>query len=124
MYQFRTVTLKNGKQTKEVLVIEFTNPAMQIVGEFLMADASLLDYTVLKDIHDVLAKKVDEKQFSGNRCALTIKEDKTVIDDLWEGLYGDLETLPAYEMETVQLKKLIEMWKTKKEVFYKKNNSN
>ncbi len=57
MYQFRTVTLKNGKQTKEVLVIEFTNPAMQIVGEFLMADASLLDYTVLKDIHDVLAKK-------------------------------------------------------------------
>lgn len=111
MYHLKEVTLRNGPKEKQVLVIEFTNKEKAIVAEFLMADASMLNYDVLNKIDKVLLGKSKQASFSGNRCYLEIKQHTTYIEDLYESMYENFKTLPAYEIKTKQLKDLIIMWK-------------
>jgi len=109
MYQFREITLKNGSQEKKILTIEFDQPEMKIVGEFLMADARLVDDSVLEAIERVLTGVTECVESGGNRCGLIIKADTTVIYDLFED-DADVETYPPYEMETKKLRALIRLW--------------
>lgn len=113
MYQIREVTLKNKHEERKRLVIEFEDPAQAIVGEFLMTDASLLNYSVLEDLNKVIAKECTNLESSGNRCFLKIKPDKTYLEDLFEGLFTDVDTLPPYEINTKKLRDLVVMWKEK-----------
>lgn len=113
MYHIREVILKNNQVERKRLVIEFDDPAQAIVGEFLMADASLLHFSVLDELNHVLSGKSDHVESSGNRCALEIRSDKTLIEDLFEGMFANFDTLPAYEIETGELRDLVAMWKEK-----------
>lgn len=117
MYQIRKVVFKNEPIERKTLVIEFDNPQMDIVGEFLMTDASLVQYSVLDQIEKVLSGEIDVSESSGNRCMLEIKRDKTLLSDLFEGMFDGFDTFPAYEIETELLKDLIIMWKSSIEVF-------
>lgn len=112
MYQFKEITLKNQAKEKKVLVIEFAKKEMGIVAEFLMTDASLLDYEVLDIIDSVLTSESRQETFSGNRCFLYIKKNTTRIEDLFEDMFEGLDTFPAYEIDTKELRKLIETWKS------------
>lgn len=85
MYEIKEITHKNGKTEQNELVIEFTDVEMVIVGEFLMADAALLDTLVVKEIDRVLAGETDMIVSGGNRCRLVIKAEQTRISDLLEG---------------------------------------
>lgn len=122
MYHFKEVTIQNKQKTKEenVLVIEFTDPSMAIVGEFLMTDASLVNNSVLSDIEDIIACRSKSKTVTGNRCSLEIKRDQTIISDLFEDMFDGLETYPTYEIGTKQLRNLIVMWKKEKDKFNQK----
>lgn len=113
MYRFKEVTLKNKMKEKRILVIEFDKREMEIVAEFLMTDASLLNYEVLDLIKRVLAGSSKGERFSGNRISLRIKKDTTNLTDLFAGMYEGFDTYPAYEIDTVELKRLIEVWKNK-----------
>jgi hypothetical protein len=121
MYQLKEVVLKNDKLAKKVLVIEFIDPAMAVVGEFLMADGGLIGAVVLQEIEKVLAGEKSVAEISGNRCGLTIHEETTLVNDLLAGMYHDLEGLAPYEINTENLKDLIHMWLVKREAFYHKH---
>jgi hypothetical protein len=115
MYQINEIILKNKQIERKRFVIEFIDPAQAIVGEFLMTDSSLLNYSVLDDLNKVLSEKSDYIEFSGNRCSLEIRSDKTLIEDLFEGMFANFDTLPAYKIETKTLRDLVVMWKEKLE---------
>lgn len=109
MYHIRPVVLKNGPIERTRLVIDFDDPNMKIVGEFLMADAPLLRGQILQDIHQVLTGNKSVVTSNGNRCALTIRPHATVITDLFEGMDG-VQAYPPYEIDTNTLRELIVMW--------------
>ncbi|MEW9675733.1 hypothetical protein ABRT01_06035 [Lentibacillus sp. L22] len=116
MYHIEEITLKNGPKERKDLVIRFDDPNMQIVGEFLMADASLLDAAVLDEIDQVLSGETKVIKSSGNRCSLVIKADKTLIEDLF-GDFDGVDTLPSYAIDTRKLRELIVMWLNKLQEF-------
>lgn len=115
MYQIREVILKNEHTERKRLVIEFDDPGQAIVGEFLMADASLLNFSVLEDLNKVLSGQSNYIESSGNRCSLEVRPDQTLIEDLFKDMFTELHPLPAYEINTSELKKLVMMWKEKVE---------
>lgn len=111
MYQIKEVILHNKSIERKVLIIEFEDPRLNIVGEFLMTDASLVDYSVVDEIAAVLAGQKDYAESGGNRCLLEIKADYTIISDLLEGMFDGFDTFESYQMETKQLLDLIIIWK-------------
>lgn len=117
MYQFKEIELKNKEIKKKVLVIEFEKEEMGIVAEFLMTDASLLDYKVLDQVDQVLSGLSRREEANGNRYGLVINRDKTRIEDLFEDLFDDFDTYQAYEMTTVKLRELIVSWRDRKDAF-------
>lgn len=117
MYHFKEIELENKNMKKTVLAIEFEAEDMAIVAEFLMTDASLLDYKVLSQIDRVLAGTSRIEHANGNRYGLVIKRDMTRMEDLFEDLFDDFQTYPAYEISTVKLRELIVSWRDKKAEF-------
>lgn len=113
MYHFRTVTLKNGAHERKRLVIEFTDPNRAIIGEFLMSDSLLLNKAIYHDVLAVINGEKAQVTTSGNRCHLDINPKQTVITDL----YDDIDTYPTCEIETHELKQLMDMWFNKLEEF-------
>src|SRR5699024_5753273 len=107
MYQIREVILQNKHMERKRLIIEFADPAKAIVGEFLMRDASLLNFSILEDLNKVISKESNYIESSGNRCVLKITPNTTYIEDLYEGLFADFDTLPSYEIDTKELRDLV-----------------
>ena len=115
MYQIRSVQLKNGDITKEVPVIDFDKPEQAIIGEFLMADSSLLQDEVNEAVEQIKRGEKETVEWTGNRCSLTIHQDTTVIEDLFEGIAD--QTYPPCEIENVKLQQLMDMWQKVKESY-------
>ena len=113
MYSIEEKTLQTGPHQKKVYVITFHDPKQAILGEFLMTDAPLLNYQILGKIEQVLTGECAEVTSSGQRTSLVMKKNTTRIEDMFVDLYPDLTTYPAYTIETVQLKELIQMWREK-----------
>ncbi|HLS36248.1 MAG TPA: hypothetical protein VK061_08430 [Bacillota bacterium] len=115
MYEIREVMITQGKEERSVWVIDFHDEKYEIISEFLMTDAPMMDYHILTDLEEVLRNDKKENKVSGNRCFLHIKKDFTYIEDLFDGLFDDFETYPSVEVETNILKDLIVMWREKTE---------
>lgn len=109
MYTIREITLQHGMKKRIRPVIEFTDADMQIVGEFLMADAPMLQGKVVQEMEAVLDGKKEEIQISGNRTALHVTRARTEVTDLFAGM-DDVNSYPSYQMETNALRNLIVMW--------------
>lgn len=118
MYAFKEVVLKNDNAEKTILVIEFADPKYAIVGEFLMADASLLDYSILEKLDNVLTGEVETVATSGNRCSLVISQETTLIEDLLEDMFVDFESYEAVKIPTQELKELILVWREKSTTYH------
>ncbi|TQS75368.1 hypothetical protein DX933_06550 [Ornithinibacillus gellani] len=118
MYQIKEVVLRNQHHEKNILVIEFDQPEMAIVGEFLMTDAALADHAALNEINQVLSGEKTTAEFSGNRCALSIGQDTTTITDLFDAADG-IPVYNDYEIKTDTLRGLIRMWLDKLQAFKK-----
>lgn len=109
MYEIREIVLKNGPVERKRLVIEFHNQDQQIVGEFLMVDANLLEGKIVREIKRLMVGEKEEVQFSGNRCFVKVRRDKTYFEDLYEGVAG-MKSYPPYEMDTNEFYELVKMW--------------
>lgn len=118
MYHFKEVILQNGPHKRKSLIIEFDDPNMRIIGEFLMADAPLLGGQVLQEIDQVLAREKTTITSNGNRCSLKIANPTSIVSDLFEGMNG-VEVYPSYEIGTEELRKLLVMWFQKLKEFNK-----
>lgn len=110
MYQLKIIQLQQGEQKRERLVIEFDDPNMVIVAEFLMADAPLIKGKIATEIAQVLSGESPPIKTSGNRCAVEIKQDVTTISDLFADLDEDVAVLPTAVLETSQVQQLIQEW--------------
>lgn len=120
MYEFREVTMKNGLYKRKTLAIDFENPKMAIVGEFLMTDATLLSGKVIVEIDLVLLGEKEVNVVSGNRCGLEIRSDKTIITDLFDDIEDTLQ-YESFTISTIELRELIVMWLEKLLEFQKEN---
>lgn len=109
MYEIREIVLKNGPVERKRLVIEFHNQDQQIVGEFLMVDANLLEGKIVREIKRLMVGEKEEVQFSGNRCFVKVRRDKTYFEDLYEDVAG-MKSYPPYEMDTNEFYELVNMW--------------
>lgn len=118
MYQYREVKLGNRKQEKGILVIDFDDPKMNVVGEFLMADGALLGETILTEMNAILQNEKTDVKISGNRCGLHIMKDETVINDMLENLYDDGTGLPEHTIETTVLKDILIEWLQVRNEYY------
>lgn len=55
MYEIREVIIKKGVTERSVWVIDFDDPSFEIIGEYLMTDAKLMNYQVLDQMAEVLS---------------------------------------------------------------------
>jgi len=120
VYQYREVKLTNRSAEKGILVIEFDDPAMQVIGEFLMADGSLLGDTVLQEIEAIHQGEKQEAQLSGNRCGIVLTKTATTINDLLLERYEDVTGGPEYTIDTETFRKILTEWLEVKSAFYDK----
>lgn len=118
MYKIKEVTLQNKNIEKKRLIIEFDNPDMAIVAEFLMSDSVMMETAILTDINAVLNGEVDQVEMSGNRCGLRIQKETTIMNDLLTDLYDDIKGLTTFEINTQDLKSLILMWLKEYKAYY------
>lgn len=115
MYEIREVLVRNGEHERSILVINFQDAKYDIVGEYLMTDAPMMNYRILEDIDQVLSGEKDELIINGNRCSLQIQGEKTYIEDLFDGLFEDFDTYDSLSLPTEELRELISMWREKTE---------
>ena len=103
--------VKNNNAERRVPIIEFDDPQMAIVAEFLMTDSPVIGKDVLQAIEQLEAINGKKNiEISGNRCYLIINKETTIIHDLYDGLYEDIELFPSCELKTRKIKRLIYSW--------------
>lgn len=122
MYQYREVKLANRSTEKGILVIEFDDAAKQVIGEFLMADGSLLGDTVLQEIAALHHDEKQAVQLSGNRCGIQLTKEWTTINDLLLDRYEGVTGVPAYTIYTETFRKILTEWLEIKAAFYEKKS--
>lgn len=109
-YELKEITLHHKDRTRRKLVIEFSNPNFAIFGEYLMVDAPLLNWHILKEIKYVLANEKERVTSSGNRTIITITKEKTVIEDLLDGLADEDDLLAPVIIETETFYDVLVKW--------------
>lgn len=115
MYEIREIAVKRGEEERSLWVIEFEDSSYDIIGEFLMTDAPTKNYRILEDLNKVLNEEEISIKISGNRCSLKISKNQTKMEDLFDGLFEDLETYSPIEIDTQFLRDLILEWKERTE---------
>lgn len=105
-YRIREIELKNKEISRTRKVIEFEDESDAIVAEFLMVDAALLNWQVMRDIEAILAGEKQEIKSIGNRTKITIRKEETVIEDTFDDEY-ELETAI---LATNEFQRLLKEW--------------
>lgn len=105
-YKIREIELKNNQISRTRTIIEFEDESDAIVAEFLMADAALLNYQVIKDVEAILAGEKEEIQSVGNRTKITIRKSETIIEDTFDDEYE----LEAVCLDTKDFQALLKEW--------------
>jgi len=101
-YSFKIV---NINENHNILTIDLPKE-IRIVSTFLQSDVQSDGYWFLEVIDKVLRGKEIYQEFGGNICILQIKPDITIIlDSLADDGIGN-----SCEIETIELKELIEIW--------------
>lgn len=118
MYQFREVKLTNRSTEKGILVIEFDDSAMQVVGEFLMADGTLLGEQLLREMTAIHQGEKQEVQLNGNRCGIQLTKDAITINDLLLDRYDGVTGVPPYTMNTETFQEILVEWLEVRAAFY------
>lgn len=113
MYEIKEVILKNANHEKKRHVIEFYDKQMDIIGEFIMTDVSLLKNKLVDEITAVLEGETAVIVGSGNRTAWYITPETAVIEDL----FVEMDGLDSSEINTKRLLEIIQDWLANKQRF-------
>ena len=111
MYTIREVSLQHGAHERKRSVITFQERDKQIIGEFLMSDAPMMNFAIIHDLLVVLRGDEQSITRNGNRCSIKITKEQTYIEDLYTDLYEGLHTYAPYTMDTNEILALVRMWK-------------
>lgn len=113
-YKFRVLELGNGGKE---LLIDFEEKGKDILSIFLEVEVSDFKDYVVEGIDKVLNGYSEYEELSGNVCIAKIHKDMTKIyNDLAD---DDMES--CCEIETKQLKELIDIWCNELEKFRQQN---
>ena len=112
-YKFDEIVFNDGDK---FLIIVMNEDKYRMIAQFLMSDVQGQDpQYVFTAIDNVLSGKSKFEQLIGNVCCVDIHREKTQIyDNLTEDRKGDW-----CEIETDELKKLVEIWSNELKRFNK-----
>lgn len=111
-YWFEKMLLNNF-QTRLIIRLSEELIPVQI---FLCSDIQREGIFQLELINKVLRGQSEYEDFTGNACYVEVRKDKTKI----EYMFTNKEAEDSCEIETSELKELIELWIKEQQVFYKK----
>lgn len=113
-YRFEELKFEDGRKN---LVIILEKP-VELVATFLMSDIQGADPSyVFEAIDSVLNEKTTYEEIAGNICVVEIHKDMTQI---YNNLLDD-EMEDVCEIETEELRKLVEIWSVELRRFYEEN---
>lgn len=107
MYSFRKLVFENGDKE---LVIDFNEANKGMLSVFLCTEVEDFTEEVIEKIDKILSKESEYEEFVGNICEVEIDYKKTKISDIF-----DMNT--PCEINTNELRNLIDMWLKKLEEF-------
>lgn len=110
LYEIKEIELHNKNETRKKLIIQFSNPACSLLGEFLNVDASLLNWYILQEVKAVLADEKRRVKSSGNRTSIEITKEQTKIEDLLDGIVADEDLLAPVVIETEKFYRILMKW--------------
>lgn len=121
MYEIKVKTLHHKGRRRKRLVIEFTDKKKEILQEFLMTDALLLDGELIQEVEALLRGDRMLVSGSGNRTSWHIDKECAVIDDLFADMGIDLPLFTSTAIETTKLYDIMIAWLQAQEDFSKDN---
>jgi len=111
-YWFEVMNLANSQKS---LIMRFPE-GMLPVQIFLGSDIQGHGVWELEYIDKVLSGESEYEEFTGNACYVEVRKDKTRV----EYMFTNNETEEFCEIETSELRELIEIWLKEVKEFYKK----
>lgn len=112
-FKFDEIVFNNGQ--KDLIII--MQKEIALVGNFLMSDVQGHPDYVMEILDDVLNDKSEYEEFNGNVCGLEIKKEKTTVyNNLADDGMGNW-----CEIETEELRKLVDVWINNLREFRKKH---
>ena len=108
MYTFKEIIFDDGDKE---LVIDFGDKDKDILSIFLCSEVEEFEEDVINTINKVINGESKYEKFIGNICRVEFYKEKTIISDIFD------ENKP-YEINTLELKNLIDMWLKKLDEFY------
>ncbi|HLS23029.1 MAG TPA: hypothetical protein VK037_03825 [Pseudogracilibacillus sp.] len=105
-YSIKEITLQRGERRKKRKVIQFDDPNLTLLEEFLMVDAPLRNWQILNEFEQIKRVKQGTITYTGNRTTVTVTPTNTTIEDALDVFNGE----NTVEIETDQLYKLLKTW--------------
>jgi hypothetical protein len=112
-FEFNEINFNNGQKD---LIINLQKE-VELVATFLMSDVQGYAAYAIETLENVLNGKSEYAELNGNVCGLEIRKEKTTVyDNLADDGMGDW-----CEIETEELRELVDIWINKLEEFRKQN---
>lgn len=108
-YTIQEVKLTGSGKEKRRKVIRFNNPDLRLLEEFLMVDAPLHDWSILRRFEEVNRQGTSLGPFVGNRTSTMIGPVQTKIEDSFD--FPGMDPLPSVKLPTDMLYELILTWR-------------
>lgn len=105
----------NFPNCQKSLIIRLSEEMLP-VQIFLCSDVQGHGVWELETIDKVLSGQSEYENFTGNACYVEVRQDKTKI----EYMFTNNDKEESCEIETSELRELIEVWLKEREAFYKK----
>ncbi|MHC1748007.1 MAG: hypothetical protein AB9856_06385 [Cellulosilyticaceae bacterium] len=112
-YEFSQFVYNSGD--KDLIII--MDEKYQMVAQFLMSDVEGYPDYAIETLEEVLNGKSEYEELNGNVCGLEIRKEKTIVyDNLADDGMGNW-----CEVETKELRELIDIWCNELERFEEHN---
>lgn len=112
-FEFNEISFDNGQKD---LVINLPKE-VELVATFLMSDIQGYPLYIIEALENVLNEKNEYEELNGNVCGVEIRKEKTIVyDNLADDGMGNW-----CEIETEELRELVDIWINKLKEFRDKN---
>lgn len=111
-YEIKEVELRNNSITKKRRIIQFADEQYEILAEFLMSDAPLMDWQIVREVENVVNGNATSIKSSGNRTHIHVTLEETVLTDLLASIENDFSALQPLRIKTENLYSLLQRWYT------------
>jgi hypothetical protein len=110
MYKFREIELANSQKK---LLIDFDDDSKELLSTFLESEVTTFHELIIQYLDKVLENDSESEEFNGNVCGIEIGKETTKI---YDNLADDGEGHWC-EIETKELRGLVDIWLAKLDEF-------